>query len=331
MFNFRNWVWVGCFLASVITPVHAAKFPTEHISISGTVNVNKDPTDNGVVPFGRYIFTGSPQYNGPQDSDFPPHSVDYVAMRVNFTNWSKDIDNYRTVSIGHGFYLAFGIRDDRGDIWATNTVLVNSFPVKSPGDMVVSVLTDATGTDFVGDFSYSNSKVAFIFEADSDVCKKSSEIKINNSGVCAIVNINLNFHVANSTCQIITAHNMAFVWTSLSPSEISNGSAESKTAPVTMQCSNAGGIEPVAVTFTSSGGTYDAAQGIVKTNLANLGLQLTWASNGQPVVMDKEITFPALSTSTEDLSVNAKPVQLGSTSVGGGSFSTQVTMNVEYR
>lgn len=330
MFNFRNWVCVGCFLASVMTPVHAAKFPTENISISGTVNVNKDPTDNGVVPFGRYIFTGSPQYNGPQDSDFAPKDPDYVAMRINFSDWAKDIDNHKTVSIGHGFYLTFGIRDERGDTWSTNALHLQTYTVVSPGEVMVSVLTDASGTDFVGDFSYSSSQVAYIFEADTYVCKKNSAVR-TTAGVCAIVSINLNFHVANSTCQIITAHNMAFVWTSLSPSEISNGSAESKTAPVTMQCSNAGGIEPVAVTFTSSGGTYDAAQGIVKTNLANLGLQLTWARNGQPVVMDKEITFPALSTSTEDLSVNAKPVQLGSTSVGGGSFSTQVTMNVEYR
>lgn len=330
MFNFRNWVWLGCLLASVMAPVHAAKFPTETINISGTVNVNKDPTDNGNVPFGRYIFVGSPQYTGP--SSLNSHMrMQFDGNTTGGITWGH-IDGHVGLPIGNGFYLVFGIRDERGDIWESDEIQLINVAVKSPGEVMVSVVTDATGTDYVGDFSYNANSIAFInndVASSNAVCQKNAAY--SNNFICAVVGINLHFHVSNSTCQIITAHNMAFIWASLSPSEISNGSAETKTAPVTMRCSNSGGVEPIAVTFTSSTGTYDADQGIVKTSRANLGLQLSWASNGQPVVMDKEIDIPAFATSTEDLSVNAKPVQLGSETILGGNFSTQVTMNIEYR
>lgn len=321
IFSVKRSLFLGLILFfAAVSPfsANAEQEPTQQINIQGLVNINKDPAENGYLPFGRYVFVGNHPYTGPSRIDGNVRAV--PASGITF----YIIQGYQAISIGNGFYLIFGTRDSRGEVWGQMLG-----DVYSPGNLLVSVVTDNSGSDFVGKFTYGSNSTLLgrVVDMTKQLCGKDS----TGSNVCLNVYVHLDFNVSNSTCQIITAHNMAFYWAALTPSEISNGSAQSKTAPVTMKCSNPGGIEPAAISFTSTNGTYDATKGIVNTDLENLGIQLTWASTGQPVQLDKETVFPALASATADYSVTAKPVQLGNQSVLGGTFKTMVTMSIEYR
>ncbi|POZ17535.1 hypothetical protein C3Z09_07325 [Lelliottia aquatilis] len=234
------------------------------------------------------------------------------------TNGTKNIDGYSGIKLsnGHNFFLLYGYRNESGTHLTSYSDKTMKIPDKS--QLIVSLATQNSGTKFTGTFSI------YTQIGSINACNDGS----NSFGRIVI---NMTVTVSNSTCEISTSHNMAFFWPSLSPSSIQNGSAEMKNAPVRMDCTNATGAFPVAVTFNSTNGSYDAANGIVKTNHENLGLQLTWANTGKPIPQNTEIDFPATSNMSEDFSVNAIPVQLGSGEITGGDFSTSVTMSIEYR
>lgn len=135
--------------------------------------------------------------------------------------------------------------------------------------------------------------------------------------------------IAKTACNISTAHDMNYTWTPLSPSQIANGSAPVKKAPITMTC--VGSAVPVTVTVTSSNGYADTQQGIIKTDMANLGVKLTWAKNDLPVLLNTAIDVPASSETTQDFSINALPVtSTGNTKVNGGDFNSTVTLAFDY-
>lgn len=299
-------------LALSFSGYSAAKKPTQVITISGTVNINKDPNDNGYIPPLRYVFVSEP-YTGPSNQwlwSLPV--VGYIAP-------------YMGVDLGHGLYAAVGVRDEKGDHWDLSS---GDIVTSTGGSLLISVVTSSEGTDFTGSFSTGNLNLGVVMQG---ACMNDYD---NNT--CADYYLNLTVNVSNSSCLITTPHDAVFNWPNISPSEIRNGSVAVKVAPVVMSCSNSGAEEvvarPVAITFTSSNGSQDAANGIIKTDKDNLGLQLTWHSNGQPIPQDKVIEFPAVASATEDFSVDARPVVINSTQqITGGSFATTVTMSVEYR
>lgn len=300
--------------ASITAFPTMAAVASQKIVINGTVNINKDPSESGVLPPVRYLFAGTPEYSNGESANLTLHPT-VPPILIN--------NNFRTAfSIGNGFYISLGFRDERGDAWPE--VDSNEYKIHSPSKIIATVYTDGDGTDFTGAFSTGNVEYA-------DIVDYTGKLGCKNS-LCAKIFVNLNINVANSSCQIITQHNLAYFWTSISPSEIANGSVPSKLAEITMSCSNGGGASPVAVTFTSTHGSYDAENGIIKTDHADLGMQLVWGKNGQPIPMDKVIEFPAIASSTEDFSVSAKPVKLREAgAIAGGEFSTMVTMTIEYR
>lgn len=288
------------------------EIPTQKITINGTVNINKNPDDNGYIPPLRYVFVSEP-YTGPLDvmiMSLP--KVSYVAP-------------YMGVDLGHGIYAVIGIRDNGGDHWDISD---GDLKVSPGGSLLISIVTASEGTDFTGSLSSGNIPLGIITHGDCN--------GVYSNDVCAEYNLNINLNVSNSSCLITTPHDAVFNWPGISPSEIRNGSVAVQTAPVTMSCTSSAkeGVvaRPVAITFTSSNGSQDAANGIIKTDKENLGLQLTWHSNGQPIAQDKVIEFPAIASATEDFSVDAKPVLInGTQQITGGSFATTVTMSVEYR
>lgn len=312
--NVKKVFWVLVVLCltgiSVSGYCETAKTPTQEITVSGTINVNKDPNENGYIPLGRYTLV-SEAYAG-------KNGLTLFDSR-SYTEFL--LDGGQAWDIGNGFYIIPGIRDSKGDHWDVN----NDYKSEAGGKLLLAIVTDKNGTPFTG--SFSTGKVELGGVISSTDCKNT---------ICADYYINLTFNVSNSSCLITTPHDAVFNWPGISPSEIRNGSVAVQTAPVTMTCTNSGeeGViaRPVAITFTSSNGSEDAANGIIKTDKENLGLQLTWHSNGQPIPQDKVIEFPALASATEDFSVDAKPVAInGTQQITGGSFATTVTMSVEYR
>lgn len=132
--------------------------------------------------------------------------------------------------------------------------------------------------------------------------------------------------VTASTCQLQTPRDISIQWPSMSPSEVQSYSAEVKPAAIQTIC-QADNIN-ILVTVSSSNGSNDAANGIVNTNKANLGLKLTWASDGQPVILDQQRDFGR--GLTRDFTINAQPVGTGG-GISGGDFTSDVTVTFEYR
>lgn len=290
---------------------NAAKIKSQQMTISGTVNVNKDPNENGYIPPGRYVFASQP-FTGPSGEMILIGSFPRIIIPGGALAWD----------LGNGFAAIMGVRDSAGvDHWTD----LPQYSEKG-AEAIISVVTAPEGTEFTGTFTTGNVRAAAV--SDSTGTYKNDLV--------AELYLNLTFNVSNSSCLITTPHNAIFNWPGISPSEIRNGSVPVQTAPVTMSCSSSGAEEmitrPVAITFTSTDGSADAANGIIKTDKANLGLKLTWHSNGQPVQLDKVNEFPAVAAKTVDFSVDAQPVALNSpNTISGGSFATTVTMTVEYR
>lgn len=273
---------------------------------TGSVNVITDQSKSTIVEPGIFNYTASKYFNEKTGTYY---------LGAPYTT-TKNINGFQGIKLGNDFFTLYGYRDDTG----THLVPYGTtkFTIPSKAQFVISVATSSDGSKYIGNFNFSAGVVGVYQDGD-----KNPFTSLNIS--------NMTFTISNSTCAISTSHDMIFYWNNLSPSQIQNGSSEVKTAPVRMDCSNSGGVMPVAVTFNSTNGSYDAVNGIVKTNLENLGLLLTWASTGKPIPQEKEIDFPATSNSSEDFNVNATPVQLGSGIIKEGDFSTNVTMSIEYR
>ncbi len=139
---------------------------------------------------------------------------------------------------------------------------------------------------------------------------------------------NMTINIIESACSVKTFHNINITWPALSPWTISEGEggAENKVAPITINCGST--RTPTKVTVTADN-ILNATNGMINTTLNHLGLALTWASNGQRVPLNQELSYSILGD--QDLSIAAKPMSVGSTNIPAGDFNATVTMSIEYR
>ena len=138
-----------------------------------------------------------------------------------------------------------------------------------------------------------------------------------------------NLNVIFTSCQL-NASEANLSWINLSSADIISGVVPPQEARVGADCGDV--PTPVAITFSSSRGYVNAAQGIVKTDSDgsnNLGLQLSWVSTGQPINMN-ETTHATIKAQQFD--VSAKPVAINSGApVKSGDYNGTVTMMFSYR
>ncbi|QLK61248.1 fimbrial protein [Enterobacteriaceae bacterium Kacie_13] len=141
---------------------------------------------------------------------------------------------------------------------------------------------------------------------------------------------NFSVFVILTGCQLNT-NQANLTWDSLSSQDILSGEVSTRMAEVGADC---GQVEtPVSIKFTSSHGYVNAAQGIVRTDddgSNNMGLQLSWEKNGQPIEMDK--TTHDTVKGTQQFNVVAKPVAINpKNSIKSGTYNGTVTMMFSYR
>lgn len=143
------------------------------------------------------------------------------------------------------------------------------------------------------------------------------------------VKYTINVNVILTSCSITSSKLVTVNWPALSPNEISSGEAEIKNTPISIHCGEIN--TPVTMRVTSSNGSEDDVNGIIKTTLPNLGLKLTWSKDGTPVPLNKDIKSTLLGDYTYDIS--AQPVKIGpdSEKISAGDFATTVTVSYEYR
>ncbi|WP_426761636.1 fimbrial protein [Hafnia paralvei] len=138
-----------------------------------------------------------------------------------------------------------------------------------------------------------------------------------------------NLNVIFTSCQL-NASEANLSWINLSSADIISGVVPPQEARVGADCGDV--PTPVSITFSSSRGYVNAAQGIVKTDSDgsnNLGLQLSWVSTGQPINMN-ETTHATIKAQQFD--VSAKPVAINSGApVKSGDYNGTVTMMFSYR
>lgn len=285
---------------------------------AGNVNINSTEIDKKgdiVVPLGQYLYVGSPSIVIPDDKGYANAGASAIA-----TGACTYISGNCAIALAHTYYATVGIRHNGQDY--TTTGQYGIINVKTGDLVIISVVTDPAGNKYTGNMNVSNKFMGTVFGCTNSDCSGTGKETISN------IYFSANITITQSTCSIATAHDMAFVWLSLSPSQIANGSAETQTAPITMSCT--GNAVPVAVTVSSNTGSYDAANGLIKTDKANLGLKLTWAGSGRPVALDSAFEFPSTGEPTEDFSVNAQPVALGGGAINAGDFSATVTVSFDY-
>lgn len=138
-----------------------------------------------------------------------------------------------------------------------------------------------------------------------------------------------SINVILTSCQL-NASQANLTWNSLTSADIISGVVPPQEARVGANCGDV--PTPVSITFSSSHGYANAAQGIVKTDddgSNNLGLQLSWDSTGQPINMN-ETTHATIKAQQFD--VSAKPVAINSGApVKSGDYNGTVTMMFTYR
>ncbi len=274
----------------------------------GTINL---PTTSNkvIIDAEKYVYTGSPSIGSDAAGGYMKNRSDSCSVTVR---------GYCGISLVGGIAAVLGVRHNGVARWGTPSQL--GFLAKNDV-IVIQILTSEAGEklkDIQGSWKFPDFQLGAIYDIN------------NNNIVSNIYLTSLTLVITKETCAVTTSHDMAFYWTDLTPNEISNGNAQIKNAPISLSCNNSN-VGPLQVTITSSQGANSVANGVINTDLLNLGIKLTWASNGLPVALETPIDFPAATSSTEDLSINAQPVQTGSGTVGAGDFSTAVTMNIEYR
>lgn len=273
----------------------------------GTINL---PTTSNkvIIDAEKFVYTGSPSVGSDADGGYIQNRPDSCSVTVRgYCGVSQVGDIDLVLGVRHNGVVRWGSPSQLGII-AKNDVIV------------IQILTSEAGQkvkDIQGSWKFPATDLGDIYD-------------IRNNRVSTIHLESMTLVITKETCAVTTSHDMAFYWTDLTPNEISNGNTQIKNAPISLSC-NTSNVAPLQVTITSSQGTNSVANGVINTNLLNLGIKLTWASNGLPVALETPIDFPAATSSTEDLSINAQPVQTGSGTVGAGDFSTAVTMNIEYR
>lgn len=136
--------------------------------------------------------------------------------------------------------------------------------------------------------------------------------------------------VVLTSCKITTPSTVSMKWDSVSSREIVDGTVDPRRVDVGIYC---GEIEtPISISFASSNGFVNAAEGIVKTSTEdnNLGLQLRWESTGLPIAMDRKTTDTLLGN--KDYNITGKPVPINASQpIKSGEFTGNVTMMFAYR
>ncbi|PKE31771.1 hypothetical protein CWS43_06895 [Rahnella sp. AA] len=144
---------------------------------------------------------------------------------------------------------------------------------------------------------------------------------------------NLSVNYIETSCGIKSKQGSVINWPALYKSDIVNGTAESKPYSLALICGDESAPPlPIDISFSASNGVADAANGIVRTNLQNLGLKLSWANPALPPLVLGQVNHSTLA-GVGDYSVLAQPVKIGSSAgtIQAGQFDTTVTMNIEFQ
>ncbi|WP_279204677.1 fimbrial protein [Obesumbacterium proteus] len=273
----------------------------------GNIYVNELSGSTTVsIPLGSYTREGTPVVGSQYGT-----SLSLVGMTgCNYFTPQGNCE-YKLDNDGTGIFFVLGARHgEQQRYWDSGGGLYGVVP----GDVITGDLV-LDNSNFIGTYRIARNQIAnvrYSYKSDGYVVYVSGYVT-----------------VARTACHISTGHDMIYTWTPLSPSQIGNGSAPVKNTPITMKC--VGATVPVTVTVTSSNGYADSQQGVIKTNMENLGVKLTWARNGFPVLLNTAIEFPASSETTTDFSINALPVTTTSNmKVNGGDFDAMVTVAFDY-
>ncbi|NLS56146.1 fimbrial protein [Hafnia alvei] len=270
----------------------------------GTLTVNNISTTGKVtIPVGAYRREGTPAIvNDDNKTRYDAeHCYEVISGGICLLKITANTGGKRDA------YLAPGVR--RGQ----TQLLGGGFSPLLPGDiMTLDLVLDNSGIK--GSTTWENALVGKFYDD-----------KNNLSGY---LRFNATIIINSATCAVSTAHDMNFTWPQLSPSQIENGSAEVKNAPIGMSCSTTDEKKPVTVTVTSANGYANASDGVINTNKSNLGIKLTWADSGEVIPLNKGLLMNAYNES--NFSINAKPVSTSSKKISAGDFETTVTISFDY-
>jgi type 1 fimbria pilin len=192
-------------------------------------------------------------------------------------------------------------------------------------DVLLKIATDGTVPIVPGVYSL-NTEIGRLYSQQDNGSIFSGSFAVTDS-----IYLNTTLTVLASSCLLQTPRNIAIAWPTLTPSVIKNNAAESKVANIVVGCED-NNSHPMTVTVTGSEGNESVANGIVKTSTKDLGLQLSWVNNGQPIPLSQpmDINPGAAGNLTQDFSIAAKPVATGNGHISAGDFSSNVTVTFEY-
>jgi type 1 fimbria pilin len=312
----------GLLLTLLMAFAAQAKLPSSITMDPGVINVVNNPASGVKVPFGKYYTVSIPLYIDETDCPFITENNCLLYLEPSspvFGNkhYQAPEGNAFAYSFkgSEAFYFSVGYRDSTGDHYQ-----------------------DWAGIDYTSIHSRNIQIIMPIFTPNNmsiephDIFISGLVASILSQGYLKTnINANVNIHVQESTCTMQNSLNQAFYWNNISPSEISNGTVTKQRAPITILCSGAE-IQSIGLNVKGDSGVYDANNGIIKTDLPNLGVKLTWARDNLPVVLNKDIVYPpSAQTNQADYSIDAQPVHVGTEPIPAGSFSGVATVEIQYR
>lgn len=314
----------GVIVALLFSFAAQAAIPDSINVDSGVISVIDDPSTSSVVPFGKYVFSSAPVYMDTDDCPDENLGQD-TTCSLTFLNDSTfyninnviDTSEYSAFKItgGKGFYVAFGIRDSTGDhYWTGGSLKITERNFR----VIMSIFTSDSGTDKTGTMDHTGTLAM---------------IKHHKQGAATTTTVNAHIDIAikESACIMQNSLSQAFHWDNITPSSIISGNVAIQQAKVTIKCSGSE-LHSMMFKLLADTGSDDASEGVLKTDLKNLGIKLTWAGSGNAIPFDTEMTFPGdTSTNLLDFSINAQPVNINGGAIPGGTFRGAATMIMEYR
>lgn len=323
MFNFKmlpmNFIKTVMFIFMVSNvQVAVATVIAIHYPVSGVANMNESA--GVVMPVDANLFVTSNIKLNPNLF----YGINPLSSYPLTTNGSKYKGVYaHSISSIPGLYSAFGYRYSGGDVMMKNANILSLPTSTDNASLIISFFTENGVNVLPGEYPIVGSDVETLMEY-SDAAET---ILLN----AYTLDLNLKLIVTATSCSVTTPKNISINWPSLSVSDIKNGSAAGKTAPVTVDCEGTGTTEPMDVFLSSNNGSADAPGGVINTSSNNLGLKLTWADGGAAIPLDSTFKLPLPATgSTKNLAIVAKPVATGTGQIAGGDFNTTLTMTIQY-
>jgi len=321
MFNFKiisvNFIKI-VILIFIVLNVPMAGADASYI-ISGVVHMNE--SEGVVMPVDANLFVTSniklnPNlFYGVNPLAYPPFSTNGSKYKGVYAHTEKNIP---------GLYVTFGYRYSGGDVFIKNG---NTYLMLPDGvdntNLIISFFTENGVTIPPGEYLIVGSGVMMLAEF--------TDAAATNIANMYMMDLNLQLIVTATSCSVTTPKNVSINWPSVSVTDIKNGSATEKTAPVTVNCQGTGTTSPMDVFLSSNNGSADAQGGVINTSSNNLGLKLTWADGGAAIPLDSTFQLPAPAAgSTKNLAIVAKPVATGTGQIAGGDFNTTLTMTIQY-